>query len=59
MGRQRFVWTKAYVDSKNAVVHADKIEAPQAITYNWENFPDGNRCNKEKLSAVPFRTDGW
>jgi len=53
------VWAKAEIEGDSVVVSSDKVAAPVAVRYDFEDSPQGNLYNKEGLPASPFRTDGW
>jgi len=54
-----FVWAKAVIEGDSVVVSSDKVAAPVAVRYDFEDSPQGNLYNREGLPASPFRTDGW
>jgi len=53
----RFVWAQAVKDRDDVIVFNEAIRQPAAVRYDWSNTPDGNLFNKERLPALPFRTD--
>jgi sialate O-acetylesterase len=57
---QKFVDAAAKIDGDSIIVSSDKVAAPVAVRYAWDNFPDGcNLFNAADLPASPFRTDDW
>ncbi|MBN2713821.1 MAG: 9-O-acetylesterase, partial [Planctomycetes bacterium] len=57
---KKFVWADAEIDGDTVIVSSPKVPAPVAVRYAWSMNPEGcNLYNKEKLPAVPFRTDDW
>jgi sialate O-acetylesterase len=53
----RFAWAQAFKDGDDVIVFNEAIPRPAAVRYDWSNTPDGNLFNKERLPALPFRTD--
>ena len=47
----------AVIKGHKVVVRSDKVAAPVAVRYGWENVPDVNLFNRAGLPASPFRTD--
>ena len=57
---RKFVWANAKIVAPNkVVVSSTKIANPIAVRYAWANYPVCNLYNKERLPAVPFRTDDF
>jgi sialate O-acetylesterase len=57
---QKFTDATAKIDGDTIVVISDKVSAPVAVRYAWDNFPDGcNLFNAADIPASPFRTDDW
>ena len=57
---QQFVDAEATIDGDSVVVQSDKVAAPEAVRYAWDNYPFGcNLFNAAGLPAAPFRTDDW
>lgn len=56
---KKFYWANAIIEGDNVIVYCDKVPAPEAVRYAWADNPVCNLINKEKLPAVPFRTDDW
>ena len=57
---QRFYDAEATIEGKSVVVKSDKVAAPVAVRYAWDNYPFGcNLFNAAGLPAAPFRTDSW
>lgn len=54
---KKFVQANAFVKGNKIIVFNDSIKVPTAVRYGWDNVPDGNLYNREKLPASPFRTD--
>jgi sialate O-acetylesterase len=55
----KFVWAKAFLNSKNqVVVYSDKVKNPKYVRYAWSNNPGPlDLVNTENLPLMPFRTD--
>lgn len=53
------VWEEAIaqIEGDSVLVWNEDIEHPEAVRYNWKEFPTGNLYNKAGLPAAPFRTD--
>jgi sialate O-acetylesterase len=56
---QKFVTATAKIEGNEVVVSSPEVSEPAAVRYAWEAFPSINLYNKEKLPALPFRTDDW
>jgi sialate O-acetylesterase len=57
---QQFVQVEAIIEGDTIVVRSDKVPAPMAVRYAWDNYPFGcNLYNAAGLPAAPFRTDDW
>ncbi|MEK6706114.1 MAG: sialate O-acetylesterase [Bdellovibrionota bacterium] len=56
---QKFFWANARIVGTTVVVHSDKVSAPVAVRYAWEDNPESNLYNSADLPASPFRTDTW
>lgn len=56
---RKFVWAKARIEGNDVVVWSDAVPDPAAVRYGWANYPYLNLYNKERLPALPFRTDDW
>jgi sialate O-acetylesterase len=57
---QNFVDADAAIEGDAVVVKSDKVSAPVAVRYAWDNYPFGcNLYNAAGLPAAPFRTDDW
>lgn len=54
---KKFVPATALIRGSKIIVFNDSIKTPIAVHYGWDNVPDGNLYNVEKLPASPFRTD--
>jgi sialate O-acetylesterase len=55
----KFVRAEAVLDGESVIVSSEKVDAPVAVRYGWDDNPEVNLYNKEGLPAVPFRTDSW
>ncbi|HET7371982.1 MAG TPA: hypothetical protein VFJ20_01325, partial [Gemmatimonadaceae bacterium] len=56
----RFVWADARIVGSRVEVRSDRVMHPVSVRYAWANNPGrANLYNREKLPAVPFRTDRW
>ena len=57
---RQFVWADARIVGNRVKVWSDRVTRPVAVRYAWANNPGrAELYNKEKLPAVPFRTDHW
>lgn len=56
---RQFYDAAATIVNDKVIVSCSKVMAPVAVRYAWEDYPDCNLYNKEKLPASPFRTDNW
>jgi sialate O-acetylesterase len=56
---KKWVWAQARISGEQVVVSSDQITNPVAVRYGWADNPPCNLYNKEKLPAMPFRTDDW
>ena len=52
-----FVPAEAKIDGPTVVVSSDKVAAPVAVRFAWDQEAEPNLSNKEGLPASPFRTD--
>lgn len=54
----KFVWANAKIEGNSVIVWSDEVKEPKAVRYAWADNPENaNLYNKERLPAVPFRTD--
>lgn len=51
-----FAEAHAEITGDTVVVTSEKVPAPVAVRYDWENIPDGNLFNAAGLPASPFCT---
>jgi sialate O-acetylesterase len=56
---KKYVPATATIDGDSVVLHADAVQSPQTVRYDWANYPDGNLYNDSNLPALPFRTDDF
>lgn len=56
---QVFHWAEAVVEHDRVTVWSDAVDVPAAVRYGWGINPAVNLYNRERLPAVPFRTDSW
>jgi sialate O-acetylesterase len=56
---KKFVWASAQLDGDTILVWSDKVPAPVAVRYAWEDMSPCNLYNKAGVPAVPFRSDPW
>jgi sialate O-acetylesterase len=54
----KFAWADATIDGTSVVLRSKQVGRPAAVRYAWADNPKCNLCNKARLPAVPFRTDG-
>ena len=52
-------WAKAGITNDSVILTCDSVKDPMAARYAWADNPEVNLYNREKLPAVPFRTDSW
>ena len=56
---KNWFWAQAKIDGDKVILSSDKVPAPVAVRYGWDQNPPIDLYNKENLPAVPFRTDHW
>jgi sialate O-acetylesterase len=57
---KKYLPATAVIDGNSVVLHADGLQDPQTVRYDWANYPDGNYLyNGADLPARPFRTDDF
>jgi sialate O-acetylesterase len=57
---RKFVPAEARIEGNVVVVSSPEVNAPVAVRYAWDNYPEGcNLYNATGLPAAPFRTDRW
>jgi sialate O-acetylesterase len=56
---KKWLAADAKIDGATVVVSSDQVPSPVAVRYAWQNSPECNLYNKERLTAAPFRTDDW
>jgi sialate O-acetylesterase len=55
---KKFVWANAEIENDTVIVSSPEVNKPLYVRYAWADNPDKcNLYNKERLPAVPFRTD--
>lgn len=54
-----FAEATAVIDGDAVVVSSDKVAAPVAVRFGWNQEAEPNLSNKAGLPASPFRTDSW
>jgi sialate O-acetylesterase len=54
---KKFVWAEAVIDGDTVVVSSPNVTEPRHVRYGWAWNPPVNLYNKERLPALPFRTD--
>lgn len=55
-----FHWATARIEGSSVIVSSEAVSHPVAVRYAWSNSPAGLTLqNRERLPAVPFRTDSW
>ncbi|HOI55583.1 MAG TPA: sialate O-acetylesterase, partial [Phycisphaerae bacterium] len=54
---KKFDWAEATVKGGTVIVTSDSVSDVRAVRYAWADNPECNLYNKERLPAVPFRTD--
>jgi sialate O-acetylesterase len=54
-------WHQATATIKGSSVFVNSAEVlnPVAVRYGWQDNPQVNLVNSDKLPAMPFRTDSW
>jgi sialate O-acetylesterase len=53
----KFVWANASIDGESVLVWSNKVPAPAAVRYAWDDNPVCNLYNKDDLPCAPFRTE--
>jgi sialate O-acetylesterase len=56
---KKFVWAEAKLEGNEIVAWSDRVPAPVAVRYAWDDNPVCNVYNKAGLPAASFRTDDW
>jgi len=56
---QQFVAANAEVVGDTVVVSSDRVPAPVAVRFGWNETAEPNLGNGAGLPASPFRTDSW
>ncbi len=56
---RKFVSARAKIDGNTVVVSSPTTTRPVAVRFGWDKGAQPNFMNREKLPAVPFRTDKW
>ncbi|RNI22494.1 sialate O-acetylesterase [Rufibacter latericius] len=56
---RKFYWANATIEGNKVIVSSEKVKNPVAVRYAWADNPEANLINKERLPAIPFRTDQW
>ncbi|WDE98915.1 sialate O-acetylesterase [Lentisphaera profundi] len=51
--------TEVLMKDDEVVVHSEKVSAPKAVRFAFDNISVSNLMNKEGLPAFSFRTDRW
>ena len=51
--------TEVVMKDDEVVVHSEKVPAPKAVRFAFDNISVSNLMNKEGLPAFSFRTDRW
>jgi sialate O-acetylesterase len=55
-----FHWAEATIDGDAVVLSCPNVTKPVAVRYAWsQRAPWANLFNKDRLPAIPFRTDEW
>ncbi|UTA48343.1 hypothetical protein L1F30_02075 [Simiduia sp. 21SJ11W-1] len=54
-----FYVANARIEGATLVLSHPEVSMPVAARYAWADYPQVNLVNKEKLPAIPFRTDNW
>jgi sialate O-acetylesterase len=55
-----FKWADAVIDGDSVIVSSSSVKAPVAVRYGWgRTYPWANLFNRDRLPALPFRTDTW
>ena len=52
-------WGKAMIVGSSIKVSSPDVQNPVAVRYAWQDNPQVNLINSDKLPAMPFRTDTW
>jgi sialate O-acetylesterase len=54
----KFETAEATIAGDKVIVTSDKVPNPINVRFAWDEVAMPNLCNKEKLPALPFRTNG-
>jgi sialate O-acetylesterase len=53
----KFVDADAIIEGSTVIVSAKEVTSPTAVRFGWATVPEVNLVNRDRLPAVPFRTD--
>ena len=56
---KKWHWAKALIVGATIKVSSPDVQNPVAVRYAWQDNPQVNLVNSDKLPAMPFRTDSW
>ena len=56
---KKWHWAKALIVGSTVKVSSPDVQNPVAVRYAWQDNPQVNLVNGDKLPAMPFRTDVW
>ncbi|MEI8282564.1 MAG: sialate O-acetylesterase, partial [Armatimonadota bacterium] len=56
---KKWHWAKAMIVGSSIKVSSPDVQNPVAVRYAWQDNPQVNLVNSDKLPAMPFRSDSW
>ena len=56
---RKWHWANASIVGSSVKLTSAEVPLPVAVRYGWQDNPQVNLVNSDKLPAMPFRTDSW
>ena len=56
---RKWRWATATISGSAVKLSHPDVPNPVAVRYGWQDNPQVNLVNSDKLPAMPFRTDSW
>ena len=56
---RKWRWATAEIVGSSVKLSHSEVPNPVAVRYGWQDNPQVNLVNSDKLPAMPFRTDAW
>ena len=53
----RWFSAQGHIEGDSVILSSDAVPHPEAVRYNWKDFPEGNLYNREGLPTLSFRSD--